>query len=52
MAVGRQRLFPAIEAKDEGWEVAVMGVSCRQQIEHATGRKARHLVEVLRDAVK
>ena len=52
MAVGRQHLVPAIEAKDEGWEVAVMGVSCRQQIEHATGRKARHLVEVLRDAVK
>ena len=51
MAIGRQRLFPAVEAKDESWEVAVMGISCRQQIEHGTGRKARHLVEVLRDAV-
>jgi hypothetical protein len=29
----------------------VMGVSCRQQVEHGTGRKARHLVEVLRDAL-
>ena len=51
MAIGRQRLFPAIEGKDADWEVAVMGVSCRQQIEHGTGRKARHLVEVLLDAL-
>ncbi len=52
MAIGRERLFPAVEAKDEDWEVAVMGISCRQQIEHGTGKKARHLVEVLRDAVR
>ena len=51
MAIGQQHLFPAVEAKGDDWEVAVMGVSCRQQIEHGTGRKARHLVEVLRDAV-
>jgi Fe-S oxidoreductase len=29
----------------------VTGISCRQQIEHGTGRPARHLVEVLRDAL-
>ena len=52
MAIGQQWLFPAVKAKDEDWEVAVMGVSCRQQIEHGTGRPARHLVEVLRDAVR
>ena len=51
MAIGRDRLFPAVEAKGPEWEVAVMGVSCRQQIEHGTGRVARHLVEVLRDAL-
>ena len=51
LAIGEQRLFPAVEARGGEWEVAVMGVSCRQQIEHATGRRARHLVEVLRDAV-
>ena len=51
MEVGRQKLFPAIESRDASWEVAVMGVSCRQQVEHGTGRKARHLVEVLREAV-
>ena len=52
MAIGQQRLFPAVEAKDVGWEVAVMGVSCRQQLEHETDKKARHLVEVLRDALQ
>jgi Fe-S oxidoreductase len=52
LAIGNQSLFPAVEAKDRKWEVAVMGVSCRQQIEHGTGRKARHLVEVLRDAIR
>jgi Fe-S oxidoreductase len=44
-------LFPAIRAKDNDWEIAVMGVSCRQQVEDGTGRKARHLVEVLADAL-
>ena len=52
MAIGSQRLFPAVAAKGPDWEVAVLGVSCRQQIEHGTGRKTRHLVEVLRDAVR
>ena len=50
MQIGGLALFPSIESKPD-WEVAVMGVSCRQQIEHGTGRKARHLVEILRDAV-
>ena len=51
MDIGAQRLFPAVEAKGEEFDIAVMGISCRQQIEHATGRNARHLVEVLRDAI-
>ena len=51
MAIGGQGLFPAVEAKGDDWEIAVMGVSCRQQIEDGTGRKARHLVEVLRDGL-
>jgi len=51
MKIGEEALFPAIRAKDEDWEVAVMGVSCRQQVEDGTGRKARHLVEVLADAL-
>jgi len=51
MKIGEETLFPAIRAKDDDWEVAVMGVSCRQQVEDGTGRKARHLVEVLADAL-
>ena len=50
MQIGGLSLFPAIESKPD-WEVAVMGISCRQQVEHGAGRRARHLVEVLRDAV-
>ena len=44
-------LFPAVNAKGDDWEVAVTGVSCRQQVEQGTGRKARHVVEILRDAL-
>ena len=51
MEIGKLRLFPAVEAKGEDWEVAVTGVSCRQQVEHGTERRARHLVELLRDAL-
>ncbi len=51
MAIGNQALFPAVNAKGDDWEVAVTGVSCRQQIEQGTGRKARHVVEILRDAL-
>lgn len=47
MAMGRRVLFGAVEAKDETWEIVAPGVSCRQQIEHATGRRAKHPVEVL-----
>ena len=50
MQIGGLSLFPAIAARPD-WEVAVMGVSCRQQVEHGAGRPARHLVETLRDAV-
>ncbi|MDE2779479.1 MAG: FAD-binding protein [Chloroflexota bacterium] len=51
MSIGEQALFPTIRERGTEWEVAVMGVSCRQQVEHGTGRPARHLVEVLRDAI-
>jgi Fe-S oxidoreductase len=51
MAIGNRRLFPAIKAKGPEWEIVAAGVSCRQQIAHGTGRRARHLVEVLADAL-
>ena len=51
MAIGSQKLFPQVESRDENWEIAVMGISCRQQVEHGTNRRPRHLVELLRDAL-
>ena len=51
IAIGDRRLFPAVKDKGPEWEVVASGVSCRQQIPHGTGRRARHLVEVLADAL-
>ena len=50
--IGGQRLFPAVEAASPQTEVAVSGVSCRQQIGHFTSRRPKHVVEVLRDALR
>jgi Fe-S oxidoreductase len=49
-AAFRRALGPALEARPEA-RVAVVGISCRKQIEHFTGRPAEHLVELLREAV-
>jgi Fe-S oxidoreductase len=45
--VGEERLFPAIEETSMDVQISVAGVSCRQQIEHFTGRSTRHIAEVL-----
>lgn len=50
MAIGRRRLFPAVERQPDAIVVAP-GVSCRQQVEHATGRKALHPAEALAKAL-
>ncbi len=46
MAIGRRRLFPAVE-RNRMRIVVAPGVSCRQQVEHATGKKALHPAEAL-----
>ncbi|OLC60692.1 MAG: oxidoreductase [Ktedonobacter sp. 13_1_40CM_4_52_4] len=51
MQIGSQRLFPAVQAADSTVDIVADGLSCRQQIQHATGRQARHMVEVLWEAV-
>ncbi len=51
LAIGSRRLFPAVKAKGPDWDVVAAGISCRQQIAHGTGRRARHLVEVLAEAL-
>ena len=49
--IGEERLFPAVNALSDSTTVAVAGVSCRQQIDHFTGRETRHIAEVLRDRI-
>ena len=50
MAIGERRLLPAVRALPSDIPVVAMGVSCRQQIAHGTGRRALHLVELLNEA--
>ncbi|MGH7187108.1 MAG: heterodisulfide reductase-related iron-sulfur binding cluster, partial [Pseudomonadota bacterium] len=50
MAIGERRLLPAVRRVPAETEVVAMGVSCRQQIAHGTGRRAKHLVELLAPA--
>ncbi len=47
LAMGERRLLPAVRRAPAETEIVAMGVSCRQQIAHGTGRRARHLVELL-----
>lgn len=49
-AIGQRRLFPAVLAASMDTQIVAAGVSCRQQIEHGTGRTARHPVELLAEA--
>ena len=49
--VGQERLFDVIEAQPAEVEVVAVGTSCRHQIADFTGRKARHWVEVLLEAL-
>ncbi len=44
--IGEQRLLPAVREAPDAIIVA-SGVSCREQIEHGTGRRALHPVELL-----
>jgi Fe-S oxidoreductase len=51
MRIGELRLFPAVRAEAEETIIAATGVSCRQQIEHGTGRPARHPLEIVRQVL-
>ena len=46
--IGEEILFPAVRAKGEDTVVVANGFSCRHQIEHFTGVKPKHWVEVVR----
>ena len=46
--IGDSILFPAVKSKKDGTTVVANGFSCRHQIEHFTGVKPKHWVEVVR----
>jgi len=50
--IANRRLAPAVRAADPGVEIVASGISCRQQIDHVAGRKAKHPAEVLWEALK
>ncbi|MEX0977760.1 MAG: hypothetical protein WDZ48_02850, partial [Pirellulales bacterium] len=51
MAIGERVLFPAVRNAAES-EIVAPGFSCRHQIEHGTGRNARHPVQILADQLR
>jgi FAD/FMN-containing dehydrogenase/Fe-S oxidoreductase len=51
VALGNRRLAPAVQAAPADTEVVAPGISCRQQIEHLSGRRARHPAQLLRDSL-
>jgi Fe-S oxidoreductase len=52
LAIANRRLAPAVRAADPSVEIVASGISCRQQIEHLTGRKAKHPAELLWERLK
>jgi Fe-S oxidoreductase len=51
IALGNRRLAPAVKAALPETEIVAPGISCRQQIQHLAGRRAKHPAEVLREAL-
>jgi FAD/FMN-containing dehydrogenase/Fe-S oxidoreductase len=50
--LGNRRLAPAVKSAGPETEVVAPGMSCRQQIEHLTGRRAKHPAELLWQALR
>lgn len=51
MDIGELVLFPTVRKQSEEVIIAAPGTSCRHQIKDGTGRKARHPVEILYEAL-
>jgi Fe-S oxidoreductase len=49
--IGSRRLAPAVKAAGQEVEIVAPGISCRQQIEHLAGRKAKHPAELVLEAI-
>ena len=52
MQIGELVLFPAVRKAEAETIIAAPGTSCRHQISDGTGRKAKHPVEVLWEALR
>jgi Fe-S oxidoreductase len=52
LIIGNRRLAPAVKAASAGVAVVAPGISCRQQIEHLTGRRAKHPAELLWERIE
>ena len=51
MKIGELVLLPAVRSSDSETIIAAPGTSCRHQIKDGTGRKAKHPVEILYEAL-
>ncbi len=51
MQIGELSLFPKLRNSPEAVIIAANGTSCRHQIYDGTGRKAKHPVSILKDAL-
>jgi glycerol-3-phosphate dehydrogenase subunit C len=51
MQMAELSLLPAVRASAEDTPLIANGFSCRHQIEHGSGRRARHIALLLRDAL-
>ncbi|HKB45482.1 MAG TPA: hypothetical protein VKC90_13875, partial [Chitinophagaceae bacterium] len=51
MQIGELVLFPAVRNAEENAIIAAPGTSCRHQVKDGTGRKAKHPVEILYEAL-
>jgi len=51
LKMAERSLLPAIRNAESDTVIVAAGISCRQQIEHGTGRQALHPAEVLRHAL-
>jgi len=51
VALGNRRLAPAVKAAAAETEIVAPGISCRQQIQHLAGRRAKHPAEVLHETL-
>ena len=51
LKMAEAKLLPAVRAADTDTVIVADGTSCRHQISDCAGREARHLVEILADAL-